>query len=87
MTTALESIAHLKGQIEDLQEHIRGDADRLKQQVDDHLDHPGGVRYIVELADRIKRDAGWIQKNLDEIAKLEAQRGDDNPKLKRTWEK
>lgn len=86
MENVLETMAHLKLQVEQLGEHICGDADRIKQQVSEHLDHPGGTRYIVELAERIKRDAEWMQKNLTEIASLEAKRGVETPKLKRTWE-
>ena len=64
-------MAFLKLQIEELQQHIKDDADRLKAQVDEYLDHPGGLRYVVELAQRIQRDAGWIQERVDKMARLE----------------
>jgi hypothetical protein len=84
MESKLEKIAHLKLQIEELQNHIRDDADRIKDQVIQHQDHPGGIQYILELADRIKRDAQWVQERFDEIKNLEASRGIEAPNYHRT---
>ncbi|MBU6429322.1 MAG: hypothetical protein KGR26_09950 [Cyanobacteria bacterium REEB65] len=83
MEPTLEKIAHLKLQIEQLAEHMAGDADRIKEQLAQVHDHPGGVRYVLELADRIKRDAGWMAQNYEEIARLERVRGVDGPEFGR----
>lgn len=86
MEKTIKVSALLQLQIEQLGEHSYGNADRIKRLVTGQKDHPSGVRYIAELADRTYWDVDWMQKRFNRTAELQGQREVEILMLKRTWE-